>query len=167
MKQTAQTKKEQLIAEAIAARRELLDVASVLSEAEEDTVVLGHRTVKDVLAHLVGWDHANLEGIEVILAGRLPAFYAHYDPDWRTFNAGLVSKYKRNSLNESIAAAEESHRALLSAAQAVPAAEFCQDHGVRSPKGRRVTIAMLLIAEASDERKHVQQIKDLMTQANS
>ena len=49
MKQTAQTKKEQLIAEAFAARRELLDVASVLSEAEEDTVFLGHWTVKDLL----------------------------------------------------------------------------------------------------------------------
>ena len=167
MKQTAQTKKEQLIAEAFAARRELLDVASVLSEAEEDTVVLGHWTVKDVLAHLVGWDHANLEGIEALLAGRLPAFYAHYDPDWRTFNAGLVSKYKRNRLTESIAAAEESHAALLAAAEAVPAAEFGQDHGVRSAKGRRVTIAMLLIAEAGDERKHAQQIKDFVAQTNS
>ena len=167
MKQTAQTKKEQLIAEAFAARRELLDVASVLSEAEEDTVVLGHWTVKDVLAHLVGWDHANLEGIEAILAGRLPAFYAHYDPDWRTFNAGLVSKYKRNRLTESIAAAEESHAALLAAAEAVPAAEFGQDRSVRSPKGRRVTIAMLFIAEASDERKHAQQIKDFVAQTNS
>ena len=167
MKQTAQTKKEQLIAEAFAARRELLDVASVLSEAEEDTVVLGHWTVKDVLAHLVGWDHANLEGIEAILAGRLPAFYAHYDPDWRTFNASLVINYRRDSLAEGIIAAEESHRELLGAAQAVPAAEFGQDHGVRSPKGRRVTIAMLLIAEASDERKHALQIKDFVAQTNS
>ena len=167
MKQTAQTKKEQLVAEAFAARRELLDVASVLSEAEEETAFLGHWTVKDLLAHLVGWDYANLEGIEAILAGRLPAFYAHYDPDWRTFNAGLVSKYKRDSLTESIASAEESHRALLAAAQAVPAAEFGQDHGVRSPKGRRVTIAMLLIAEASDERKHALQIKDFVAPTNS
>ena len=167
MKQTAQTKKEQLIAEAFAARRELLDVASVLCEAEEDTVFLGHWTVKDLLAHLVGWDHANLEGIEAILAGRLPAFYAHYDPDWRTFNASLVINYRRDSLAEGIIAAEESHRELLGAAQAVPAAEFGQDHGVRSPKGRRVTIAMLLIAEASDERKHAQQIKDFVAQTNS
>ena len=167
MKQTAQTKKEQLIAEAFAARRELLDVASVLCEAEEDTVILGHWTVKDLLAHLVGWDHANLEGIEAILAGRLPAFYAHYDPDWRTFNASLVINYRRDSLAEGIIAAEESHRELLGAAQAVPAAEFGQDHGVRSPKGRRVTIAMLLIAEASDERKHALQIKDFVAQTNS
>ena len=68
MKQTAQTKKEQLIAEAIATRRELLDVALALPEAEQDTVFLGQWTVKDVLAHLAGWDNANLEGIEAILA---------------------------------------------------------------------------------------------------
>ena len=78
-----------------------------------------------------------------------------------------MSKYKRNRLTESIAAAEESHAALLAAAEAVPAAEFGQDHGVRSPKGRRVTIAMLLIAEAGDERKHAQQIKDFVAQTNS
>ena len=36
---------------------------------------------------------------------------------------------------------------------------FVQDHGVRSSGGRRVTIAMLLSAEAGDERKHLQQLK--------
>ena len=79
----------------------------------------------------------------------------------------LISTYRQDSLAESIAAAEESHHALLVAAQAVPAAEFGQDHGVRSPGGRRVTIAMLLSAEASDERKHARQIKDFVAQTNS
>lgn len=167
MKQTAQTSKEQILTEAIVARREVLDVASALLKADEDTVVLGEWTVKDILAHLVGWDHANLEGIEAILAGRLPAFYAHYDPDWRIFNAGLVNKHRRASLAEGIAAAEESHRDLLAVADEVPAVEFSQDHGVRSPRGRRVTIAMLLSAEAGDERKHAQQIRDFIVRTKS
>ena len=130
-----------------------------MSEAERDTAFLGTWTVKDLVAHLVGWDYANLEGVEAVLAGRLPAFYAHYDPDWRAFNAGLVSAYRRDSLAEGIGAAEESLYNLLAAAQAVSAAEFVQDHGVRSPGGRRVTIVMLLSAEAGDERKHLQQLK--------
>ncbi len=156
----AQTNKEQLVAEAIAARRDLLDAASALTEADEDTVFLGQWTVKDLLAHLVGWDYANLEGIEAILAGRLPAFYAHYDPDWRAFNARLVGEFRRGCLAESIDSAEASHRALLAVAQAVPADEFGKDHGVRSPGGRRVTIDMLLSAEATDERKHARQLKE-------
>ena len=160
MKQTAQIKKEQLVAEMMAARRELLDAVSALPEAEQDTVFVGYWTVKDVLAHLVGWDYANLEGIEAILAGRLPAFYAHYDPDWRAFNARLVGEFRRGCLAESIELAEASHRALLAVAQAVPADEFVKDHGVRSPGGRRVTIDMLLSAEATDERKHARQIEE-------
>ena len=162
MRQSAQTKKDQLIAELIAARREVLDAALALPEAEQDAVFLGTWTVKDLLAHLVGWDHANLEGIEAVLAGRLPAFYARYDAGWRTYNASLVRTYRRDSLAEAIAAAEESYRSLLAAAQAVPAADFGKDHGVRSPGGRRVTIAMLLSSEAGDERKHARQIKDFV-----
>ena len=56
MRQTAQMKKDQLIAELIAARREMLDAASALPQVEQDTVFLGAWTVKDLLAHLVGWD---------------------------------------------------------------------------------------------------------------
>ena len=102
----------------------------------------------------MGCDHANLEGVKAILAGRLPAFYVQYDANWRTFNARLVGEHRRGSLTESIDSAEASHRALLAVVQAVPADEFGKDHGVRSPAGRRVTIDMLLRAEATDERKH-------------
>ena len=41
---------------------------------------------------------------------------------------------------------------------ALPADELIRDHGVRSPRGRKVTVAMLLSAEAGDERKHGEQI---------
>ena len=158
MRQTAQMKMDEQLAGLIAARREVLDAAAAVPEPAHDTAFLGVWTVLDLLAHLVGWDHANVEGIEAVLAGRLPAFYAHYDADWRTFNAGLVRTHRRASLAESLAAAEESHRFLLAAAQAVPAADFVKDHGVRSPGGRRVTISMLFSAEAGDEHKHAQQI---------
>ncbi len=63
MRQPAQMKKDQVIAELIAARREVLDAASALLRLSRDTVFLGVWTVKDLLAHLVGWDQAGL-GIE-------------------------------------------------------------------------------------------------------
>lgn len=77
-----------------------------------------------------------------------------------TFNAGLVAEHRRGSLAETIALAEASQRALLAAVQAIPAGDVIRDRGVRSPGGRRVTIAMILSAEASDGRKHAQQIRD-------
>jgi hypothetical protein len=159
MRRTAQIKQEQIIADLAAARRELLDAAAALPAAGHDTVFLGSWTAKDLLAHLVGWDYANLEGIAAVRAGRLPAFYAHYDADWRTFNACLVRDYRRDSLAECIAAAEESHRQLMAAARAISPVDFVADHGVRSPGGRHVTLPMLLSAETTDEQKHAKQLK--------
>jgi hypothetical protein len=159
-RETAEDKKAQLISELAAARRDLLEAARALPEAEQDTAFLGSWSVKDMLAHLVGWDHANVEAIAAVRSGQLPGFYAHYDPDWRSFNAGLVRQYRQASLAEALAAAETSHSALRSVVEAIPAEVLFQDHGVRSPRGRKVTIAMLLSAETGDERKHRQQIEE-------
>ncbi len=98
--------------------------------------------------------------------GQLPAFYAHYDPDWRSFNAGLVLRYRRTSLAEAIAAAEASHHDLRAVVAAVPAEALFRDYGVRSPRGRKVTIAMLLSAETGEERKHRQHILGLSAQGS-
>ncbi|HSN74029.1 MAG TPA: DinB family protein [Anaerolineae bacterium] len=160
MRQTTESKKERLLVELCAARRELLDAALALPEAGQDTAFLGSWSVKDILAHLVGWDYANIEAMAAVRSGQLPAFYAYYDPDWRSFNADLVLRCRHTSLTEAIAAAEASHRDLRAAVEAVPAEALFKDHGVRSPRGRRVTIAMLLDAEAGDERKHRQQIEE-------
>ena len=93
----------------------------------------------------------------------MPAFYAHYDTDWRSFNAGLVAQHKRPTLDETLSAARASHRDLLQAVDALPADELIRDRGVRSPRGRKVTVAMLLSAEAGDERKHGEQIRTFAT----
>lgn len=157
---TAETNKAKLVAELAAARRGLLDVARAVPESRQDTAFLGSWSVKDILAHLVGWDHANLEAVAAVRSGQLPAFYAHYDPDWRRFNADLVRQYRQASLADAIAAAEASHAVLRSVVEAIPAEALFKDHGVRSPRGRKVTIALLLSAEAGDERKHRQQIEE-------
>ena len=125
---------------------------------DRDVPFLGVWSAHDIVAHLVGWDYANLEAIETIRAGRLPAFYAAYDPDWRTYNAGLVALHKGAILAETLAAARASHQVLLDRLAALPADEISRDYGVRSPRGRRVTVAMLLGVEARDERKHASQI---------
>jgi hypothetical protein len=79
-------------------RRRILDAASSLSPAEQNEVSLGVCSVKDLLAHLAGWDFANIEAVEAILVGRLPSFYSHYDRDWKTLNARLVAEYRKDNL---------------------------------------------------------------------
>jgi len=155
----AQNKKEQIIAELIEARREILDAAALLPAEQQDQVFLGVWSVKDLLAHLVGWDLANLAAAREVLAGQLPAFYAHHDREWRTYNACLVAQHKLAGWVEMVALVEESHRKLIEYVGTIPAEELDRDRGIRF-KGYKVTIARLLQAEAGDERRHAAQVRE-------
>ena len=164
MTRTAQAKKQELAAGLEEARRALLAAATALPQADREIPFLGTWSAHDIVAHLAGWDAANLEAIRAVVQGRLPAFYAAYDSDWRTFNAGLVAQHKRSAFDETLLAARASHQALLDALAALPAEDLFRDHGVRSPRNRKVTAAMLLSAEARDERTHCEQIKTFAAQ---
>ena len=114
--------------------------------------------MKYLLAHLAGWDEANLEGVQAVLQGRLPEFYDHIDRDWRSFNAQLVSRYKVEDYAQLIARASETHARLLAFLEGISATEFQKDRQVRY-RGYRVTIARILQSELDDERVHLEQIK--------
>jgi len=155
----AQAKKEQIIAELVEARREILDAAALLSAEQQDQVFLGVWSAKDLLAHLVGWDLTNLAAAREVLAGQLPAFYAYHDRDWRTYNARLVAQHKQAGWAEMVASVKESHRKLIEYVGTISAEELDRDRGIRF-KGYKVTIARLLQAEAGDERRHAAQIRE-------
>ncbi len=149
----AQAEKDALIEGLVKARAKILEAASQLSQAEQDKVFLGVWSVKDLLAHLVGWDATNLKAVQEILAGQKPSFWAHYDRDWQSYNARLVAEYKREDFSELVAAVEASHRQLVDFLQTVPADEYV----------KRKKIATLLRAEARDEEEHHRQVEAFRT----
>jgi hypothetical protein len=153
--------KQKILSELIEIRRAILDTTAKLSTEARSTVFLGSWTLKDLLAHLAGWDFTNLAAVKDIRAGNLPEFYARYDKDWKTYNAELVAKYKRDDFDELLAFVHDSQRQLIEYLQTIPAEAFEKDFGVRSGRGTRVTIARLLQAEWKDEQEHLQQIRDL------
>jgi hypothetical protein len=146
----AQAEKNEIIRGLVKARRKVLDAASLLSPVEQDEVFLGVWSVKDLLAHLVGWDYTNLKAVEEILAGQKPGFWEHYDRDWKSYNARLVAEYKRDDFSELVAVVEESHRKLIDFLQTVSADEYI----------KRKKIASLLRAEIKDEEKHHGQVEE-------
>ncbi len=154
---TARDKKNKLLADLSDVRRQILAAAASLPAEKQDAAFLGVWSVKDLLSHLAGWDYANLEGVEAILQGKLPAFYASIDKDWKTFNSLLVLKYKKEALAEMISCVEDSHRQLISFLEGVPVEEFIKDRGVRY-KGYRVIVARILQSELDDECVHLKQI---------
>lgn len=159
MADKAQARKDEIASALIQARRKILDAAYTLPPEKQEKVFLGVWSVKDLLAHLIGWDYTNVEAVKSILEGELPEFYAHRDRDWQTYNSMLVERYKKEDFNELLYAVEASQRALMGLLEAVPAEEFDQDRGVRF-KRYKVTIARLLQAEADDEEEHYRQIKE-------
>ena len=159
MRVRAEAKKEQVIAELIEVRREILDAAAMLPADQQDRVFLGVWSVKDLLAHLVGWDLANLAAAREVLTGQVPAFYAHHDRDWQTYNARLVAQHKKADWADMVAAVQESHRELVEHVRTIPAEELDREKGVRF-KGYKVTIARLLQAETGDEKRHAAQIRE-------
>ena len=155
----AQAKKEWIIGELQRVRSELLTDVAALSRKERDTVFLGIWSVRDMLAHLAGWDYANLDAAQRIIKGRLPSFYDHHDRDWQTYNAMLVKKYGRSNFRELLATLKKSQRKLVAYLQTIPPEDFNRDFGVRF-RGYKVTVQRLLEADVKDVRIHHQQIVD-------
>ncbi len=145
-------------------RKNILMEASKLSGPQRNQVFLGIWSVKDLLAHLIGWDETNLRAAKSVLKGKLPSFYKYHDHDWQTYNARLVKKHKRDSFKELLASAKDSQQKLLQFLQTSPPENFNRDFGVRF-RGYKVTIERLLDAEAGDEQVHRQQILDFFKES--
>ena len=142
-------------------RGRILAKASRLPSEHEDDVFLGTWSMKDLLAHLVGWDRTNLAAAKSILKGDLPEFYAHHDPDWSTFNDQLVTKYKCDYLRELIAKARGTHTELIQFIMSIAASELYKDRGIRI-KGYKVILARLLQVQKEDDEQHFKEVSVLI-----
>ena len=155
-----QTTRQELLSAVIETRTAVLQAASGLSPAAQDTVFLGVWSVKDLIAHLIGWDFANLAAAKDIQAGKLPEFYAHQDKNWKTFNAESVAKYKRDDFEELSALSRDSQGQLIAYLESIPEEAFEKDFGVRTARNYKVTIARLMQAELKDGQEHLEQIQE-------
>ena len=152
-------RKEQVLSDLIETRQNILAELSQLSEEQSDQIFLGIWSVKDLLAHFIGWDETNRRAVKSVLKGQVPSFYEHRDREWQTYNAMLVKKYRKGSCQELLATSRESQEKLIEFLQTIPAEYFNRDFGVRF-RGYKVTIQRLLEAEMKDEQTHLQQITD-------
>lgn len=157
-------RKNQILSSLIETRQNILAEVSKLSETERNQVFLGVWSVKDLLAHFIGWDETNLHAVKSVLEGQLPAFYEHRDRDWQTYNTILVKKHKKGSFQELLMAVKNTQEKLVEFLQTVPPENFKKDFGVRF-RGYKVTIQRLLEAERGDEQTHYQQIVDFFKES--
>ncbi len=161
MRSTPEEKKRTLLVGFVEGRRNLFSLAEQIHIRLQDQVFLGTWSIRDMLAHLIGWDYSNLEAIQAILSSRLPAFYGFIDKDWRSYNARLVDMYKKGDVPDLIQAGRVSMKVLVERLAELPANDIYKDHGVRY-RGYKVTIARLVEAETKDEVVHLEQIQGFL-----
>jgi uncharacterized damage-inducible protein DinB len=76
-----------------AARAELLDAFDRIPDARRIEVWYGTWALKDILAHLVGWQEANAIGLEQMANGERPAIPG-WEGDDDSFNAKSVERFR-------------------------------------------------------------------------
>ena len=123
MRSTAQVKKQELLTELKAARSALLAAAAALPQpARQRPLSSASGRLTTSWPHLVGWDAANLEAI-LVIGGKAtcrPSTHsmtptgAHTTPIWWCRTNAAV-------LEETLSAAQTSHRELLQALDVLPA----------------------------------------------
>lgn len=158
LQKTVENKKQALIAELVAARLSIVEVVKQLPPDSLDEVFLGVWSVKDLLAHLIGWDYTNLQAIQEVLDGKRPTFFQYYDKDWQSYNARLVQQYKVEPFERLLNEATTSHQRLVGFLEALPARDVLEGKA-RGETGRTISVRFLLRAEAGDERKHAEQVR--------
>lgn len=156
-KARAEAQKAKVLDDVARARFAILEAVNSLPADKRREVFLGIWSSYELVAHLIGWDYANIQAIADIQAGQLPQFYAYHDRDWQTYNAHLVSEYSNESWAELMAAAAESHERLMAIVRSLPADEFYKDRGIRF-RGYKVMIGRLLEADVKDCTTHAAQV---------
>ena len=125
---------------------------------------VGQWNLMDLLAHLVGWDYTNVNAIEELKAGSMPAFYSQYDPGWATYNRQLVERYGAGDWQALRAAIDQSQEAVVGMMRLLTPEELARE--VLDPRrargGRPVSIAGIFRAAITDERQHVNQIRTFL-----
>jgi len=58
--------RDALVAGLVEARQNILDAASALPARARDEVFLGSWSIKDLLAHLIGWGFTNIDAVKAI-----------------------------------------------------------------------------------------------------
>jgi hypothetical protein len=150
-----------LVDELISVRAGILDAASEIPAEERATPFVGHWPIKDLLAHLAGWDYTNVEAAVDLRSGRLPAFYDDYDPGWASYNQELIETYGTEEWDELMSLLKESQAAFLDAIADLGEEEVAAARGP-AWRGHDISLLSVLRAAVRDESEHLQQIRSFV-----
>lgn len=166
MRKSEDDRKAEMIEALVSARQSILSAVDLMTPEQYEQPCIGVWCVKDLLAHLIGWDETNLQAVQQILAGERPQFFQYYDKDWQSYNAALISQRRCDPIEALRLSADQSHHRLVTFLHSLTASQVLA--GKSSPQnGRPVSIQMLLRAEAKDEQVHAGQVRAFLEKASA
>ena len=161
MVQAYERAKKEMIARYLQTRQAILEAADALPVEAHNTAFVGEWTIKELLAHLSGWDYTYLDAFQEILRGELPDFFSHYDHNWQSYNNRMVSQYRQSDLPAAIAGVRESQARLVAFLEELPSEKVFDDCGICTENGFHVTISGLMESIIMEEKEHLEQVQAL------
>lgn len=145
--------KELLIHELIEARQVL---QGVLDDLDLHLEIYPHWTIRELLAHLTGWDDANIASLRAHVAGRVPAVPAVRGVDH--YNEQTVAEREALDLEHITRECELSRQLLLTIFREMPDEKFEQP--MVMPWGDTGTVTELVRVFIHHEEAHAQEIRE-------
>ena len=121
-------------------------------------------TVREILAHLIGWNRHIVRGSQEILRGELPFYDVDPGPDYSKVNAALVREYgevDRAALLESLAASTGELTEFL---RAIDPGDWDRDFGVQHD-GETLTVKSTVDDLIADYDHHRVQLENFRASA--
>ena len=115
-------------------------------------------TPRDVVAHLVGWNHAAVRGLGELLQGQTPFDLQQADDDSRTLNAESVGRWGGQERGQLLAEFRASAQALLRTLESLPEEAWARDFGVRF-RGEVLTVRDIAVALVQDCVSHTERLR--------
>ena len=112
---------------------------------------------RDILAHLVGWNRATIQGSEELRRGEVPFFDVDSGEDYSTINAGFVARYSATDLGELRQELQASVAELSAYLEGLDPHDWSRTWGVRHDD-ELLTIGGTIDELIEDYDNHIQQI---------
>lgn len=116
---------------------------------------------RDVVAHLIGWNHYIIDGCKQLINGELPFYDVDPGDNYSKVNAELIRKYSSQDKQEMLAQLLASTRKVVEFIHSLEPDQWRRDYGVKN-KGVTLTIRDTVAELIADYAHHRRILEDWM-----
>ena len=120
---------------------------------------LGDWTPRDIVAHLIGWNHNILTGCQQIRAGVSPFYHKDALNDYRIINSVSISRHRSTDRAVLLKELADSRDGLVAYVKGLDELDWDKDYGPRHYRGGPATVGRSIESLAADYFNHMQEIQ--------